>query len=71
MSPDEKKRAVARAALAHLKPGVVLGVGTGSTANYFIEALAAIKSRIEVTVASSFAERGASRASRYPCQGSE
>ena len=53
MSPDEKKRAVARAALAHLKPGVVLGVGTGSTANYFIEALAAIKSRIEVTVASS------------------
>lgn len=53
MSPDEKKRAVARAALEQIEAGVVLGVGTGSTANYFIEALTEVKSRIEVTVASS------------------
>ena len=53
MTPDEKKRAVARAALEQIEAGVVLGVGTGSTANYFIEALTEIKSRIEVTVASS------------------
>ena len=53
MTPDEKKRAVARSALEQIEAGVVLGVGTGSTANYFIEALTEIKSRIEVTVASS------------------
>lgn len=53
MTPDEKKRAVARAALEQIEAGVVLGVGTGSTADYFIEALTEIKSRIEVTVASS------------------
>ena len=53
MSPEEKKRAVARAVVEHIEPGVVLGVGTGRTTNYFIEALAEIKSRIDVTVASS------------------
>lgn len=53
MSPDEKKRAVARAALEQIETGMVVGVGTGRTANYFIEALTEIKSRIEVTVASS------------------
>ena len=53
MSPDEKKRAVARAVVEHIEPGIVLGVGTGSTINYFIEALGGIKSRIEVSVASS------------------
>ncbi len=55
MSPDEKKRAVARAVLEQIEPGAVLGVGTGSTANYFIEALAEVKSLVEVTVASSHA----------------
>ena len=55
MSPDEKKRAAARSALEHIEPGVVLGVGTGNTANHFIEALSEVKSRIEVTVASSLA----------------
>ena len=53
MSPDEKKRAVARAAIEQIGPGVVLGIGTGSTANYFIEALTEVRSRIDVTVASS------------------
>jgi len=38
---DEQKRAVARAALAYLEPGGVVGVGTGSTAAFFIEELAA------------------------------
>ena len=55
MSPDEKKRAAARAALEHIEPGAILGIGTGSTANYFIEALTEVKSLIEVTVASSLA----------------
>ena len=55
MSPDEKKRSVARAALEHIELGTVLGVGTGTTTNFFIEALGTIKSRIEVTVASSLA----------------
>ena len=55
MSPDEKKLSVARAALEHIELGTVLGVGTGSTTNFFIKALATIKSKIEVTVASSLA----------------
>lgn len=41
MTRDEQKRAVARAALAYLEPGGVVGVGTGSTAAFFIEELAA------------------------------
>ena len=53
MTQDEKKRAVAQAALEYVEPGSIVGVGTGSTANYFIEALASIKHRIEGAVASS------------------
>ncbi len=53
MSRDEKKKAVAEAALEYVSQGDIVGVGTGSTANYFIEALAGIKSRIDGTVASS------------------
>ncbi len=53
MTPDEKKRQVARAALEHVVPGTVIGIGTGSTANYFVDALASIKNKIEGTVASS------------------
>lgn len=53
MTPDEKKQQVARAALEHIVPGTVIGVGTGSTANYFVDALAQIKNKIEGTVASS------------------
>jgi ribose 5-phosphate isomerase A len=47
------KQAAARAAIAHVPDGCVLGVGTGSTANAFIAALAPIRSRIEAAVASS------------------
>jgi ribose 5-phosphate isomerase A len=55
MSPDEKKKAAAAAALAYVKEGSVVGVGTGSTANHFIDLLARSKHRIEGTVASSSA----------------
>jgi ribose 5-phosphate isomerase A len=53
MTQDEMKQAAAQAAVAHVADGGVLGVGTGSTANAFIAALAPIKSRIEAAVASS------------------
>lgn len=53
MTQDELKRAVAQAAIEHVPAGSVVGVGTGSTANHFIDALAQIKNRIEGAVASS------------------
>lgn len=55
MNQDEMKQAVAQAALEHVVPGTIIGVGTGSTANFFIDALASMKGRIEGTVASSVA----------------
>ncbi len=53
MTQDEQKRAVAQAAIQHIPAGCIVGVGTGSTANYFIEELAKIKHKIEGAVASS------------------
>ena len=53
MNQDELKRAVARAALAHVVEGKIVGVGTGSTARMFIDALAEMKDRIAGAVASS------------------
>jgi ribose 5-phosphate isomerase A len=53
MDQNELKKAVAKAALDHIPHDCVVGVGTGSTANFFIEELAAIKGRIEGAVASS------------------
>jgi len=47
------KQAVARAAIAHVPDDCIVGVGTGSTANFFIEELGRIKGRIEAAVASS------------------
>lgn len=59
MTQDQLKQAVALAArdyvAAHLPTGAVLGVGTGSTANLFIDALAGIKNRLGGAVASSVA----------------
>lgn len=49
---DELKQQVAKAAVAYVKEGII-GVGTGSTANYFIEELAKVKGKIEGAVASS------------------
>ena len=52
---DDKKRAVATAALAYVMDDDIVGVGTGSTANYFIDGLAKHKMRISGAVASSAA----------------
>lgn len=54
MTQDEMKKAVASAALAYLPAHpCIVGVGTGSTTNFFIDALATIKDQIEGAVASS------------------
>jgi ribose 5-phosphate isomerase A len=53
MTPDDMKKMVAQAALEYVETGTVIGIGTGSTANHFIDSLAAIKHRIDGTVASS------------------
>ena len=52
MTQDEMKKATAIAAIEYVEGGVI-GVGTGSTANHFIDALSAIKHRIDGAVASS------------------
>src|SRR5690606_8121656 len=59
MDANALKKAAAEAALAYVRDGTVVGVGTGSTVNYFIEALAARRARIDAAVASS--EAGAQR----------
>jgi ribose 5-phosphate isomerase A len=53
MKPDELKQSVARAALKYVVEDTVVGVGSGSTVNFFIDALATIKGRIEGAVAAS------------------
>ena len=50
---DAMKQAAARAAIAHVPDDSVVGVGTGSTVNFFIDELAKIKGRIDATVSSS------------------
>jgi ribose 5-phosphate isomerase A len=52
---DEKKRLAAQAALGYLTAGKVIGVGTGSTVNFFIDALASCAARIPGAVSSSTA----------------
>jgi ribose 5-phosphate isomerase A len=53
MTQDELKQAVARAAIAHVVPGEIVGVGTGSTATFFIDELGRIADRVPGAVASS------------------
>lgn len=53
MTQDELKQAVARAAIEHVPTGGVIGVGTGSTANFFIAELGRVKHRFDAAVASS------------------
>lgn len=55
MHQDELKKAAAQAALAYVEAGMIVGIGTGSTANHFIDLLAGIKHKIAGTVASSIA----------------
>lgn len=60
---EELKRAVAQTALKFVSPGQVLGVGTGSTVDLFIDALAAAK--IDVPAAVSSSERSSQRLAKY------
>lgn len=53
MAAEQQKRAAAEAALAYINRGDVVGVGTGSTVNHFIDALAAMKGTIDGAVSSS------------------
>lgn len=53
MTQDELKQAVARAAIEYVVEGEIVGVGTGSTANFFIDELGKIKDKIKGAVASS------------------
>lgn len=53
MTQDELKKAVGWAALDYVRPGTIVGVGTGSTAAHFIDALGTIKDQIDGAVSSS------------------
>ena len=66
MNQDEKKRLVAEAALDYVPDGCIVGVGTGSTANFFIDALGARRDRLRGAVASSEASAARLRALGIP-----
>jgi len=66
MDQNAQKKAAAEAALAFVQDDMVVGVGTGSTVNFFIDALAAKKGRIKTTVASSEASAKRLRALHIP-----
>jgi ribose 5-phosphate isomerase A len=53
MNQDQLKQRAAEAALDYLADGAVIGVGTGSTVNHFIDALAAVRQRVAAAVSSS------------------
>src|SRR5450631_4834856 len=63
MSQDDLKRAVAQAAIAYVPTDCIVGVGTGSTANFFIDELGKIKHKLRAAVASS--EASAKRLQGY------
>jgi ribose 5-phosphate isomerase A len=66
LSQDEQKAQVGRAALAYVAKGDIVGVGTGSTVNKFIDALATIKDDIKGAVSSSVASTERLRALGIP-----
>lgn len=66
MDKELLKKQAAEAAVAHVPNDCVVGVGSGSTVNYFIEALGAIKNKIEGAVASSVATANALKAQQIP-----
>jgi ribose 5-phosphate isomerase A len=66
MDQDRKKRLVAEAALDFVPDDCIVGVGTGSTANFFIDALATRRGRIRGAVASSEASATRLRAAGIP-----
>ncbi|EPE37308.1 ribose-5-phosphate isomerase RpiA [Candidatus Photodesmus anomalopis] len=53
MTQDEMKKSAAVAALKYVEEGSIIGIGTGSTVNYFIDALASVKDKIKGAVSSS------------------
>jgi ribose 5-phosphate isomerase A len=63
MTQDELKQLVAKAALKHVVEDAIVGVGSGSTVNFFIDALAGMKGRIEGAVAAS--EASAARLKKH------
>ena len=67
MNQDEQKRQAAYAALTYVEGGVI-GVGTGSTVNHFIDALATVKGRIQGAVSSSAASTVRLRAHGIPVE---
>jgi len=62
-SREEQKRLAAQRAITHVEPGSILGVGTGSTVAYFIDALGAKRGLIEAAVSSS--EQSTARLRQY------
>ncbi|MEE8320299.1 MAG: ribose-5-phosphate isomerase RpiA [Gammaproteobacteria bacterium] len=66
MTQDNKKQQIAKAALEYIEDDIIIGVGTGSTVNYFIEQLATIKHRIEAAVSSSNASEELLRQHHIP-----
>jgi ribose 5-phosphate isomerase A len=53
MTQDDKKKAAAHSALKYIEDNAIIGVGTGSTVNHFIDALAEVKHKIQGAVSSS------------------
>jgi ribose 5-phosphate isomerase A len=66
MDANAQKKAAAEAALQFVEDDMTVGVGTGSTVNFFIDALASRRARIKTTVASSEASAKRLRALRIP-----
>ena len=66
MNADELKRQAAEAAIEYLPEGGIIGVGTGSTVNFFIDAFAKIKGRFEGAVSSSEASTDRMKKHRIP-----
>ena len=66
MNQDELKALVGQAALQYVVPGQIVGVGTGSTVNKFIEALASMKDQIKGAVSSSEASTARLKALGIP-----
>ncbi|MBE0589296.1 MAG: ribose 5-phosphate isomerase A, partial [Hydrogenophaga sp.] len=66
MTQDELKALVGQAALQYVTPGDIVGVGTGSTVNKFIDALATMKDQIPGAVSSSVASTARLKALGIP-----
>lgn len=66
MTPDELKKLAAEAALEYIGDGGIIGVGTGSTVNHFIDLLAPVKHRIEAAASSSEASTERMKAQGIP-----